>query len=194
MVVGVTSSSVTTRALPVATELPGHPVGTFTSSRPWTDVRRPRRRAWTKRDHGVDTGSWLPVRRTGRLNHLRQRAIAGRVPVSIHSVPRERDASFALHRRPMPISSWWGHVPKGRPQLPAEPRAMLDRSPCAVLVAWRAGYSRKACGVRQCNAVLIGRCRTTSADERRSSYQGRPRAEDSGSGSRSSTAYTTTGC
>ena len=142
---------------------------------------------------------WIPDRgyrvwRTGRLNHLRQRAIAGRVPVSIHSVPRERDASFALHRRPMPISSWWGHVPKGRPQLPAKPRAMLDLSPCAVLVAWRAGYYRKACGVRQCNAVLIGRCRTMSADARRSNYQGRPRAEDSGSGSRSSTAYTTTGC
>ncbi len=71
----------------------------------------------------------------GLLVHLQEMAIAARVPVSIHSVSAEPDALLRVaSQTDADLIVVGTQTQGGDRQLSAVPSALLDQSPCAVLV------------------------------------------------------------
>jgi nucleotide-binding universal stress UspA family protein len=134
VVVGITSSSVATRVVRCATELAGSSGGTvhIVAS---VDVHQ------APEAKGVDgpgsRGEWIDDAdlEDGLLDHLREMAVAAQVPVSVHSVSAEPDALFRVASQTDADLIVVGRRTKaGDRPLSELPRALLDQSPCAVLV------------------------------------------------------------
>jgi nucleotide-binding universal stress UspA family protein len=130
VVVSITSSSVATRAVRLATEVAGASGGTVHIVAVVDTHQAPEAK-------GVDGSESRGGFRmdSGLLDHLREMAIAARVPVSIHSVSADPDALFRVASQTDADLIVVGTRTKaGDRQLSAVPRALLDQSPCAVLV------------------------------------------------------------
>ncbi len=134
VVVSITSSSGATRAVSVATEVASASGGTVhivavTDAHQAPEVKcvdGPGSRGGFRMDSGLECGL---------LDHLREMAIAARVPVSIHSVSAEPEALLRVASQTDADLIVVGTRTKGGDrQLSAVPRTLLDQSPCAVLV------------------------------------------------------------
>ncbi len=135
VVVGITSSSVASRAVRLATEVAGASGGTVHIVAAVDTQQAPEgkgvegsgsRGGYRIRDTGLESGL---------LDHLREMANIARVPLSIHPASDAPDAVIRVASQTDADLIVVGTRTKGgERQLPAVEQAWVDQSPCAVLV------------------------------------------------------------